>query len=54
MKKLIWPVMALLAFVACNNKDKQTRLPIYGDRQPITKTVEGKRITDTVYATIPP
>lgn len=53
MKKLIWPVLALLAFAACNNK-KTKVLPIYGDRQPITKTVDGKQVTDTVYATIPP
>ncbi|MGI4020863.1 MAG: SCO family protein [Janthinobacterium lividum] len=53
MKKLIWPMLALLAFAACNNKENKV-LPIYGDRQPITKTVDGKQVTDTVYATIPP
>lgn len=46
-------MLALLAFTACKNN--QTRvLPIYGDRQPITKMVDGKQVTDTVYATIPP
>lgn len=54
MKKLIWPMLALLALAACKNKDKEVRLPIYGSREPITKTVNGKQITDTVYATIPP
>ncbi|MVN20797.1 SCO family protein [Mucilaginibacter arboris] len=54
MKKLMWPVMALLAFTACNNKVKETKLPIYGTREPITKMVGGKQVTDTVYATIPP
>jgi len=53
MKKLIWPVMAMLAFAACTNKDKGTKLPIYGERQAVTKTVDGKQVTDTVYATIP-
>lgn len=46
-------MLALLAFAACNNKENKV-LPIYGDRQPITKTVDGKQVTDTVYATIPP
>ncbi|WP_419802011.1 SCO family protein [Mucilaginibacter sp.] len=53
MKKLILPLLALLAFTACNQKNA-TKLPIYGDRQPITKTIDGKQVTDTVYATIPP
>ncbi len=54
MKKLIWPALALLAFAACKNKDQEKKLPIYGERQPISKTVDGKQVTDTVYATIPP
>ncbi|MEX8547950.1 MAG: SCO family protein [Mucilaginibacter sp.] len=54
MKKLIWPVLALLAFTACTHKNNGKKLPIYGERQPITKTIDGKQITDTVYATIPP
>jgi len=54
MKKLIWPLLAMLFFTACNNKVKETKLPIYGERQPITKTVGGKQVTDTIYATIPP
>ena len=53
MKKLILPLLALLALTACNQKNA-TKLPIYGDRQPITKTIDGKQVTDTVYATIPP
>ena len=53
MKKLILPLLALLAFTTCNQKNA-TKLPIYGDRQPITKTIDGKQVTDTVYATIPP
>jgi len=54
MKKLIWPIVALLALASCNNKVKETKLPIYGNRQPITKTVNGNQVTDTIYATIPP
>ncbi|MGI4728251.1 MAG: SCO family protein [Janthinobacterium lividum] len=54
MKKLIWPALAMLVFAACSHKNTAAKLPIYGDRQPITKTVDGKQVTDTVYATIPP
>lgn len=55
MKKLIWPVMALLAFTSCSNpQNNVTKLPIYGNREPINKMVDGKQVTDTVYATIPP
>lgn len=46
-------MLALLTFAACKNKETKV-LPIYGNRQPITKTVDGKQVTDTVYATIPP
>ncbi len=46
-------MLALLAFTACKNNQTKV-LPVYGDRQPITKTVDGKQVTDTVYATIPP
>ncbi len=46
-------MLALLAFAACKNKETKV-LPIYGDRQPITKMIDGKQVTDTVYATIPP
>jgi len=45
--------MAVLLYAACKfNADKKT-LPIYGERQPVTKTVNGQTITDTVYQTIP-
>jgi protein SCO1/2 len=54
MKKLMWPAIILLAFAACTNKNNDKKLPIYGERQPITKTVDGKQVTDTVYNTIPP
>lgn len=54
MKKLIWPALAMLVFAACSHKNTAAKLPIYGDRQPITKTIDGKQVTDTVYATIPP
>ena len=39
---------------ACKSGSDKKKLPIYGNREPITKTVEGKQVTDTVYQTIPP
>ncbi len=54
MKKLILPLLSIFVLAACNQKNTSSKLPIYGNRQPITKTVDGKQVTDTVYATIPP
>lgn len=43
---------ALVALVlACDNTPK--RLPIMGERDAVTKEVDGKMVTDTVYNTIP-
>lgn len=44
----------ILAWTGCTSSTKQSAtLPIYGNREPITKTVNGKTVTDTVYQTIP-
>ncbi|MDB5136430.1 MAG: hypothetical protein JWP37_3033 [Mucilaginibacter sp.] len=53
MNKLTIGLMAIILWSACkfNAGDKKT-LPIYGNRHPITKTVDGKTITDTIYQTI--
>jgi protein SCO1/2 len=54
MKNLTWVgFIAIALWSACkfNTNEKQV-LPIYGNRQPVTKTVNGKTITDTVYQTI--
>jgi protein SCO1/2 len=54
MKKLIGLAFIILAFAACkfNDADKP-KLPIMGNREAVTKTVDGKQVTDTVYQTIP-
>jgi len=52
MKKVIVVVMAVLLYAACKFNDKKI-LPIYGNRQPVTKTVNGQTVTDTTYQTIP-
>ena len=54
MRKLTCYVAIFLLFGACKfNANNKNILPIYGNRQPITKTVDGKIITDTIYQTIP-
>ncbi|GGB98727.1 SCO family protein [Dyadobacter sediminis] len=39
-------------FSACS--DNERKLPIYGERDTVIKTVDGKEVTDTIYNTIPP
>jgi protein SCO1/2 len=54
MKNLNWVgLIAIFLWTACkfNASDKKV-LPIYGNRQPVTKMVNGKSVTDTVYQTI--
>ena len=53
MRKLTGGLILLLLLGACKfNGDKKT-LPIYGNRTPVTKTVNGQQVTDTIYQTIP-
>ncbi|MFD0764859.1 SCO family protein [Mucilaginibacter lutimaris] len=54
MRKLAALALIALAFSACkfNSADKIT-LPIMGNREAVTKTVNGKTVVDTVYQTIP-
>ena len=51
---LIVGFAAILLWSACKSGSDKKTLPIYGNRQPITKTVDGKQVTDTIYQTIPP
>lgn len=51
MKKLIGAATIILLWNACKFNDQKT-LPIYGNRTPVTKTVDGKTVTDTLYQTI--
>jgi protein SCO1/2 len=54
MKILAFGLLAIVFGSACkfNENDKKV-LPIYGNRRLITKTIDGKTITDTIYQTIP-
>jgi len=53
MRKLALGLLVVTLWTACklNSNDKKV-LPIYGNRKPITKTVDGKSVTDTLYQTI--
>lgn len=42
--------MLFLALASCQSTDK---LPILGEREAVTKVVDGKSVVDTVYRTIP-
>lgn len=53
MKNLIWIIAGLAFMISACKSNTNKALPIYGNRQPVTKTVNGKTITDTVYQTIP-
>ncbi|WP_407430933.1 SCO family protein [Arcticibacter sp.] len=48
--RLIIPVSCFL-FLSCNQKSE--RLPILGNREAVTRVVDGITITDTIYQTIP-
>lgn len=48
---MLFGVIMIALLNACGSK--QTKLPILGNREAVTKTVNGKTVTDTAYATIP-
>lgn len=54
MKKfpLLYLAVTTLLIAACQSAEEKT-LPILGSREPITKEVDGKTITDTLYHSIP-
>lgn len=53
-KSALYLLASLSVFTACTQApaDKKV-LPILGNRTPVTKTVNGKTVTDTAYVTIP-
>ena len=53
MRKLIGLAVIILVFSACKTNSSKKTLPFYGQRQAVTKTVNGQTVTDTVYQTIP-
>ena len=53
MRKRIAASAIVLLWAACKFNNNKT-LPVYGNRQPVVKTVNGQTVTDTLYQTIPP
>ncbi len=53
MRNLILAVAAILLWSACKFNSDKKALPILGNRQAVTKNVNGSQVTDTVYQTIP-
>jgi protein SCO1/2 len=53
MKKLFYIALSTLVIQSCTNQ-KDTRLPILGNREPVERTVDGKTVVDTIYQTISP
>lgn len=54
MKLLTIGILSVLAWSSCtSNNQSKSVLPIFGNREAVTKTVNGKTVTDTVYQTIP-
>lgn len=46
-------VLATFAAFFTSCSDSERKLPIYGERDTVTKTVDGKEVVDTIYNTIP-
>lgn len=53
MMKLITTAAAIILLWSACKFNQQKTLPIYGNRQTATKTIDGKSVTDTIYQTIP-
>jgi protein SCO1/2 len=52
---LLCGIAVMIVWSSCklNSNDKKT-LPIFGNRKAVTKEVNGKSVTDSIYQTIPP
>jgi len=46
-------LLGLVLLNACKFNSSSKVLPIFGNRQAVTTTVNGQQVTDTVYQTIP-
>jgi len=52
-RALILSIGVTSTLLAACNTGHNNALPIYGNREPVTKMVNGKSVTDTAYQTIP-
>jgi protein SCO1/2 len=54
MKILLSAMAIVLLWTACKFNSADKKLPIYGNREPVTRVVNGQKVTDTAYQIIPP
>ena len=54
MNKLAYIFLGMICLCACKFNSSNKTLPIYGNREAVTKMVNGQVVNDTVYAIIPP
>ena len=50
---LLSSICFFAAIIGCGQRDSNQKLPILGSREPVSKVVDGKTVTDTVYHRIP-
>lgn len=50
--RFVFYLISILALNACSSEVK--KLPILGEREAVSKMVDGKEVIDTLYATVPP
>lgn len=53
MRKLATLLGIVLLYAACKSGDTKHTLPFYGNRDTATEIVDGQKVVDTVYQTIP-
>lgn len=53
MKNILLAACIITLFGACKFGSTDAALPIFGNREPVTKNVNGQAVTDTLYQTIP-
>ncbi|MFD2597614.1 SCO family protein [Sphingobacterium corticis] len=52
-KRIFFGMACALGVLLASCEGQSKKLPIYGHREPVEKTVDGKTIVDTIYQTIP-
>jgi protein SCO1/2 len=50
--RFVYFLIGFLILIACSTEVK--KLPILGEREAVSKMVDGKEVIDTLYATVPP
>lgn len=51
---IFYGIAFCLSFTACKTPEQQKPLPVFGEREVVTREVNGQQVTDTVFHTIAP